>query len=159
MLTKDEVIERLNVSPRSLKLLVEDRIVLELDSELESETTKNPGAIEQLYPEEQFTTDGLNAKLASVLSVFKKLNVSSEQIWSWLSEPQVELEELSPLNYLELTQDADKLRFIAASTWAIETLLDPSLERTDWLKSSQPNVDPHSVGDYTPTRRGGQHGA
>lgn len=149
MLTRDEAVARLNLSPRSIEILVEDGILIELRASGES-----------LYPEDQFSGSGIDGELASFLGFFRRLKLSGDQVWSWLIEPLEALDGATPLRALRLADSdgaLENLRFLATSTWEIESLTDPSLERTDWLRSAQDVASESGIGDYTPTRRGGQH--
>lgn len=148
MLTRDEAVVRLNISPLTLQILVQDGMILELN-----------GTGESLYPEEQFSERGLNGKFASFLGLFRNLTIDGDTIWSWLNSPLDILEHRTPLSHLiqaETDETMERFRFVAASEWAIRAMDDPSIQRTDWLRSAS-DVDPTGVGDYTPKRRGGQH--
>lgn len=149
MLTRDEAITRLNLSPRSIEILVEDGILLELRA------TGEP-----LYPEDQFSGSGIDAELASFLGFFRRLKLDGDQLWAWLNGALEELDGLTPLRALRLAdsdEKMDELRFLAQSAWELEALIDPSLERTDWLRTATSSQDENGIGDYTPKRRGGQH--
>jgi len=149
MLTRDEAVARLNLSPRSIEILVEDGILLELR-----------GTGERLYPEEQFSGSGIDGELASFLGFFRRLKLDGDQVWSWLNGPLEELDGLTPLRALRLAdsdETLEELRFLAQTSWEIEAYADPSLERTDWLRTASSSEDENGIGDYTPTRRGGQH--
>lgn len=144
MLTKDEVLERLNISPSTLKSLVRDKMILELTID-----------DQKLYPNEQFTGGGLNARVASFLGVFKNINLTGEEVWSWINTPLAELEFATPLELSKEYDDPeiiDQLRFVVAAQLSFKTMQNPELERTNWLH--QTNVDSDGVGSYTPERRG-----
>ena len=148
MLSEDDVLRRLNLSPLTIELLVEEGMILSLYS---------PEG--NVYPEEQFSDTGINARFASLMGLFRRLDLDAGEIWWWLNEKLDVLNGLSRLEALSeaTTDDAmARLRFAATSYWEIETLVGDSQERTDWLRYSA-DVDPYGIGDYTPKRRGGQH--
>lgn len=150
MLTRDEVLERLNISPSTLGTLVRDRIILEVRANEE-----------QFYPIEQFTGGGINARFASLLGVFRNIELSNEEVWEWINNPLPELEFSTPLEIAREEVEIevmDQLRFIAAAQLSFKVMNDPNLERTDWLQGNATNVDPNGLGDYSPERRGGQYG-
>lgn len=146
MLTKDEVLEQLNVSPSTLNSLVRDKMILKLTV-----------GEQELYPSEQFTGGGLNARVASFLGVFRNLNLSSEEIWSWINTPLMELEFATPLELSREYDDpevVDRLRFVVAAQLSFKAMENPALEREKWSTQTHSNVDPNGVGDYIPHRRG-----
>jgi len=148
MLTRDQVSERLNLSPQSIEILVSDRLIIELKA--------TDG---RLYPSEQFSGSGINAKLASFLGFFRRFDLNGDTVWSWINSPLDALEGRTPLEELRLSESDEslnRLRFVAAAHWAIESAVNPGIERTDWLRSA-PRSDENGIGDYTPNRRGGQH--
>jgi len=148
MLTRDQVSERLNLSPQSIETLVRDRLLIELQS-----------SGERLYPEEQFSGSGIDGELASFLGFFRRFELDGDAAWNWITSPLEELGDQSPLRRLRLADSdeaLDRLRFIATAHWSIESAVDPSLERTDWLRTA-PQADEDGIGDYNPKRRGGQH--
>lgn len=151
MLTRNRVLERLSLNSGSLQLLIDQGIILEL---------REDG--EKLYPEEQFSGTGIDARFAVLLSAHRRLRVNGDQFWAWLNEPLDELDGLSALAELrraETLASFDRLRFVVSSYWTIEAIVDPSLEPTDWSRSVSSNGDADGIGDYSPTRRGGQHAA
>jgi len=148
MLTRDQVSERLNLSPQSVAVLVQDRLIIELRS-----------SGERLYPEEQFNGSGIDGELASFLGFFRRFNIDGDAVWSWIISPLEELGNQTPLRVLRFADSdeaMERLRFVATAHWAIKSAVDPSLERTDWLRTA-PQTDDSGIGDYSPKRRGGQH--
>jgi len=148
MLTRDQVSERLNLSPQSIEILVRDRLLIELQS-----------SGERRYPEDQFSGSGIDGKLASFLGFFRRFELDGDAVWNWLTSPLEELGDRTPLRTLRLADSdeaMERLRFVATAHWAIESAVDPSLERTDWLRTA-PQTDDNGIGDYNPKRRGGQH--
>lgn len=145
MHTTDNVLELLNVSPITLDHLVDSGIVLRVR---ESEG--------QLYPEQQFTERGLNANFASIVSCFKKTRLSGNSIWEWLNSSSEDFDGETPLDYLERTNDVDRIRFVASVNCDFTATIDPSQSRTDWFKTSDDSSS-DGIGDYTPKRRGGQN--
>jgi len=148
MLTRDQVSERLNLSPQSIEVLVRDRLLIELLS-----------TGERLYPEEQFRGSAIDGELASFLGFFRRFELNGDAVWSWITSPLEELDGTTPLRALRLADSdeaMDRLRFVATAHWAVEAAVDPSIERTDWLLSAHQS-DENGIGDYIPTRRGGQH--
>ena len=148
MLTRDQVSERLNLSPQSIEILVRDRLLIELQS-----------SGERRYPEDQFSGSGIDGKLASFLGFFRRFELDGDAVWNWLTSPLEELGDRTPLRTLRLADSdeaMERLRFVATAHWAIESAVAPSLERTDWLRTA-PQTDDNGIGDYNPKRRGGQH--
>lgn len=152
MLQRDEVLQKLNISPNTLQVLVEDGMILELN-----------GTGEKLYPAEQFRTGGINGKFASFLGLFRNLTIDGDTIWRWLNEPLDTLEHRTPLSHLiqaETDETMERFRFVAASEWALRAMEDPTIQRSDRFRyPSLDNVDPNGIGDYTPRRRGASHGS
>lgn len=145
MHTTDNVLELLNVSPTTLDHLVSSGIVLRV--------RENSG---QLYPEQQFNEHGLDANFASIVSCFKKTKLSGNSIWEWLNNPSEDFDGESPLDYLERTNNVDRIRFVASVNCDFTSTIDPSQSRTDWLKTGNDSSE-DGIGDYTPKRRGGQN--
>lgn len=149
MLSRDRVLERLNVSPSTLEVLVADGIVLELRDGDES-----------LYPEEQFSATGIDGRFSSVLAAFRRYRVTPEGVWNWFQESNAALEGYSPLQIIRENPSPDNidgLRRLIDLQCSLRALIDPSQERTDWLRHDSTNIDENGIGDYTPKRRGGQH--
>lgn len=145
MHTTDNVLELLNVSPTTLDHLVKSSIVLRVIEDNSS-----------MYPTRQFTDHGLDANFASIVSCFKKTKLTGNTIWEWLNSPSEDFSGESPLDYLDRTNDVDKIRFVASVSCDFTTTIDPSQSRTDWLKTGD-NSSVNGIDDYTPKRRGGQN--
>lgn len=142
----DDVLELLNVSPKTLDYLVDNAIVL---CAIEDDGTK-------LYPYIQFTKFGINGGFASITSCFGGSKISGNAIWEWLNEPLEELNNQSPIEYLQRTNNSEQIRDAAISKLDAEVISDTSQQRTDWSKTAN-NGSADSIGDYTPKRRGGQY--
>lgn len=142
----DDVLELLNVSPKTLDHLVDNSIVLCIVEEDGSE----------LYPYFQFTRYGIDGGFASISSCFRDSNISGKAIWEWLNEPLEELNNQSPLEYFQRTNDSEPIRAAAFTKRNAEVASNLSQQRTDWSKTSN-NESIDGIGDYTPKRRGGQH--
>lgn len=145
MHTTDNVLELLNVSPTTLDHLVKSGIVLRVIEDNSS-----------MYPKRQFSNHGLDANFASIVSCFKKTKLTGNTIWEWLNSSSEDFDGESPLDYLERTNDVDRIRFVASVNCDFTATLDPSQSRTDWLKTSDDSSE-DGIGDYTPKRRGGQN--
>ena len=145
MLTQDEALQRLNISPQSLELLVNSRVVLELN-----------GQGRALYPEVQFNRSGIDARFASLLSFFKELDLSGDQIWSWLNLPLPELQGESALDHFIATESREKLSFVISAHWSIEALIRPGLQRRDWLRGAESRAQkPRAASSSSATKADG----
>lgn len=144
---RDWVVEHLNIAPATLDSLVGDRLIIEL--------LQNG---ERVYPQAQFSEDGLDAVFLAALGSFKKTSFTGDEIWSFLGEPMPTEEPQGNepiLSYLTRTRDFQRVGFALSYLIDLHWLADGSAARTDWGTLEDPSRDL----SYKPQRRGGNHGA
>jgi len=144
---RDWVVEHLNIAPATLDSLVGDRLIIELSQDGE-----------RVYPQVQFSEDGLDAVFLAALGSFKKTSFTGDEIWSFLGIPMPTEDPQggeSILDYLTRTRDFQRVGFALSYLIDLHWLSDASTARTDWGTPEDPSRD----FSYKPQRRGGNHGS
>lgn len=109
---KDEILEILNISPATLELLIESYIILAVK--------QNDGRV--IYPKLQFIDKGINGNLSAVFRCFKKANSSGWAILNWLLTPNDYINNETPIQYINETNDFQTIRTIASVSCDLELM-------------------------------------
>lgn len=103
-LTENEASKLLGVSAMSIRSMTKDGILFSVD---------------ELYPDYLFNGDSVNVGLSFISQIFRKKNIDSEYIHSWLTGFDVNI-GVSPLEYLRFNGFDAKIKMVASVVSDIE---------------------------------------